>query len=142
MLVDLREHQASEADVARLVFGDVRMCTGNERMRGMVADEGERRQPEPLDEHLHPETGNVPPRIVEDIVEQLGERRRGRIADADLLVEQPAEDLDVARLVDHLRGAEEASRTPRRLLHDSARGEERSLLSSEKLPQLPPLMVL
>jgi len=42
----------------------------------MVADEGERRQPSPSMSTCIPRQVNVPPRIVEDIVEQLGERRR------------------------------------------------------------------
>ena len=99
--VVVAEREAAEGDVPRLVLHDVGVDRGGERIRRRVADALEGGEREPLDQHLHAEIGHVPARSVMSSRAAL-ERRRDRVGELELLVEQPRVGLDVARLVHHL----------------------------------------
>ena len=86
-----------------------------------------------LDDDLHAEVGDVPPRVGDDQLEQPLQVGVRRVRQLELLVEVAGVDLDVAGLVDHLRGAVELGLEQRHLLHELGRRQQRTLLAVEEL---------
>ena len=94
---------------------------------------------EPLDHDLHAEVGHVPPRVLDDVVEQQPQVGVDRVVARQLLVEVPGEHLDVAGLVHHLRRRVVLGVDPRHRLDDLRGADERALLAVEELRQRPVL---
>ena len=102
--VVVTQRQAAEHHVARLVLHHIGVERLAQRLGRLVADQAERGERQPLDEHLHAEVGHVPPGVADHVVEQRLEVRIERVDEPELLVQVTAVDLDVAGLVDHLGG--------------------------------------
>ena len=139
--VVVAQREAAERDVARLVLHHVRVDRRGQRVLRLIADLRERRERQALDQHLHAEVRHVPARVAEDVVEQALQRRRDRVGELELVVQQPRVRLDVARLVDHLRRGVELGVDARHLLHDLRGADQRALLAVQELRQLPGLKV-
>src|SRR5947199_115314 len=139
--VVVTQREPPEGDVPRLVLHDVGVHRRGERVLRLVADGGEGGEREPLDQHLHAEVGHVPARVAEDVVEQALERRRDRVGEVELLVQEARVGLHMARLVHHLRGGVEFGVDARHLLHDLGGADERPLLAVQELRELPGLEV-
>ena len=73
----------------------------------------------------------------EDLVEQLLQLRVHRILVAELLLDEAAIDLDVARLVHHLRRAVLLALVPGHAVDDLRRREQGALLAVQELAELP-----
>lgn len=75
-LIELRQRDHTECDVARFVLHDAIGDVLDQRLALVhQAQRAERGEREPLDQDLHPEIGHVPARVAHDRVEQLREAR-------------------------------------------------------------------
>ena len=136
-VVDLLQREHAEGDVAGLVAHHVAQQLLEQRLLGHLVHEAERGQRQALDHHLHAEVGHVPAAVVDDVVEQHPQVGVDLVAAAELLVEVAGEDLDVAGLVDDLRGGVELGVVPRHGLDDLGRAQQRALLAVQELRQRP-----
>ncbi len=123
--------------MAGLVAHHVAQHLPEQRLLGHLVHEAERGERQPLDHHLHAEVGHVPPGVVDDVVEQHPQVGVDLVAAAHLLVEIAGEHLDVAGLVDDLRGGVQLGVVPRHGLGDLGGAQQRTLLAVEELRQRP-----
>ncbi len=136
MRIVLAQREAAEGDVPRFILHDVCVDRGGERIFRHVANSRKGRQREPLDKHLHAEVRHVPSRVAQDLIEQHLERRRDRINDIELFVQQALVDLDMARLIHHLGGGIELRLDIGDLLDDLRGANQRALLAMEELRKI------
>jgi hypothetical protein len=115
--------------VTGFVLHHVRIDRARQRIRRVVANEAERGQREPLDQHLHREVGHVPAAVAERVLQQRLQVDVQGIHEVELLVEIPAEHLDVAGLVDDLRRRVELRVDRRDGSDDLRRAHQRALLT-------------
>ncbi|MEZ5298794.1 MAG: hypothetical protein R2697_21680 [Ilumatobacteraceae bacterium] len=94
-----------------------------------------------LDHDLHTEVGHVPAAVLDDVVEQHPQVGVDLELAAELLVDVPVEDLDVAGLVDHLRRRVQLGVVPRHGLDDLGGAEQGALFAVEELRQRPAALV-
>ena len=115
------------------------VCIDSARQRILpdVADQAERRQRQPLDEHLHAQIGEIPARVGYDIVEQRLQILIDRVCELELLVQETRIRLDVPRLVDHLCRRVKLAVHIGHGLHDLRCADERALLTMQELRELP-----
>ena len=104
---------------------------------GDLVHEAERGQGQPLHHDLHAEVGHVPAAVVDDVVEQHPQVGVDLVVAAELLVDVAGEDLDVAGLVDDLRGGVELGVVPGHGLDDLGGAEQRALLAVHELAEAP-----
>ncbi len=101
-VVNTGERQRAEGDVSRLVSHHVAGYLLDQRFGGELVDEPEGGERDALDDDLHAEVGDVPPRIGHDQLEELAEVGVDGIGEFELLVEVAGVGLDVAGFVGHL----------------------------------------
>ena len=119
--------------MACLVLHDIRVDRTGQRVFSDITDQTERREREPLDEHLHAEIREVPSGIGDDIVEQRLQIRVDRVGELELLVQKARVRFDVSRLVDDLRGRVELAVDVGHGLHDLGGTDQRSLFTVQEL---------
>ncbi len=127
--------------MSSLVLHHIHVHRTRERVLRPLAQDAEGSQGQPFDQDLHPEQGEVPAGVDDDVVEQGLQAGVDRVDEVELLVEVPAVDLDVTGLVDHLRGGVELRVDVRHGLHDLGRAHERTLLAVHELAEAPGLQV-
>jgi hypothetical protein len=135
--VVVAQGQPPEGDVAGLVLHHVGVDRLGERVDGDVADEPERRQRQPLDQHLHAEVGHVPAGVGDDVVQQRLQVGVDRVGEVQLVAQVAGVRLDVARLVHHLGGGVELGVEVGDGLDDLGGADQRALLAVEELGELP-----
>ena len=136
-VVDLFEGEHAEGHVAGFVAHDVAQELFEQRLLGELVQEAECGEGEALDHDLHTEVRHVPAAVVDDVVEQHPQVGVHLVAAAELLVQVPTEDLDVASFVDDLRARVQLGVVPRHRLDDLRGADERALLTMEELAELP-----
>ena len=102
-VVHLFEAQHTEGNVTCLVAHHVSQQLLEQRLIGRLVHETERSKGETLDHDLHTKVGEVPTRILDDVVEQHLEVDVDWVAAPHLFVKIATEHLDVTCFVHHLR---------------------------------------
>ena len=137
------QRDSAEGDVPGLVLHDVgQQLLGQRVLRRHVTQHPEGGECEPFDEDLHAEVGHVPARVAQGVVQQCGQVLVDRVDQADLLLQEPRERLDVPGLVHGLGGRVELRVQVRDDLDDLGRAHHRPLLAVQELRELPGLGVL
>jgi hypothetical protein len=95
-----------------------------------------------LDEHLHAEVGEVPARVAERVRQQLRQVVVHRVVQADLLLDELVEQLDVPGLVHDLGGGVELGVHVRHRFHDPGGHGQCALLTVQELAEQPGRQVM
>ena len=139
--VVVTQRQTPEHHVPRLVLHHIRVQRLRQGILRVVADDTESGQGQPLNEYLHAEIRHVPPAVGDDVVEERLQVHIQGVHQLHFLVQVTAVHLDVARLVDHLRGRVELGVDVGHRLHDLRRADQRALLAVHELAEAPGLDV-
>ena len=124
-----------------LVTHDVPEQLLEERLLGHLVHEAERGERQPLDHDLHAEVRHVPPRVLDDVVEEHAQVGVDLEPTAELLVEIPGEHLHVAGLVDDLGGGVQLGVVPGHGLGDLGGAQQGALLAVQELRERPAPLV-
>ena len=136
-VVHLFEAQHTEGNVTCFVAHHVTQQLLKQRLVGQLVQVAESGEGKTLNHDLHTEVGEVPTRILDDVIEQHLEVRVDWVAATEFFVEVATEHLDVTCFVHHLRAGVQLGVVPRHGLDDFGCADERTLLAMEELRQRP-----